>query len=974
MILLCLTLANAHHTHGPHHTTNTITRTPDVYENKLRPEFGVNFKFNGILYHNLDRVWVVTKVPIPRADILILNMDAINTDTSFHCNKYMEQVREKCQNCMRAAELVVSECEHARAEWQRIGTHHKALRNEFERLDNELASALPELYSGESDQSGPDSSRNQSQPLGRSKRSIGAIIGGLFTIASETVSFILQKKRQQAIQKANKEMIEKVAKFSKNKIRQLEDSQVMYGEYSLDGLEAVKDTMVEQSRALHKVINDIENGHKFRQWETALQTRQPLTEDIPMIIARTWYRQKYRSLIQIARDQNLYSMNILVKEFEKMLKGISTLSRGRIPQEIIDHTEIKDMVNTVETMLMKKFPSYRVAMETTNQYYDMKLATVMVDPKERSLVITFPIFIRPYSLPPMSLYEIETVPVPIDDLNTELDSYTEARIEKPYIAANDQYYIQLRIPELRMCKFIDHKYFCEEIFLMKHKTKHSCESALLYELSPHQIKHNCDFDFHINTTVTPAVLDGGDTLVLANFGSRKKLNCEHHHRLDVPMTMTTHQYQIVDRSILCACRIEADLIAVLRSVSACKAEVRKIPPLYFTSNSAFNLFAKEFIDKATETGTIDIATVFENATQELISKVHTTSTRHEITYPFKLKDVRNPENNQKPDSMKRLIETIDKIKAKQIKDKETQDEETDDLNYPEHLTMLQSSPVLIFEFMTSCITSIATGYIIYRWCKTNKPLAPLIAVVGTAGKASGTTITTTSPQSIKEMVACPISTLSYIILAVTIVSIIVWMTKIMKRMTWLKGDILCDTCTIELWIWHGIRYVPIAVHQLPGHCTLFQRMGYLQGVDLRLHKKRLWDTLEIDWQQCQIYYKTEHLELPTHVEIALRDKLRVRKIMSEENYFRTQLMIRTGKNLFQVPNCIGPRPGPRMTEEMLDRMIDEEEQIDRTATMKPNKPARRQLRFESDTPSPHTSTTYTSNTTTPSIPSTNSPA
>ena len=137
MILLCLTLANAHHTHGPHHTTNTITRTPDVYENKLRPEFGVNFKFNGILYHNLDRVWVVTKVPIPRADILMLNMDAINTDTTFHCNKYMEQVREKCQHCMRAAELVVSECEHARAEWQRIGTHHKALRNEFERLDNE---------------------------------------------------------------------------------------------------------------------------------------------------------------------------------------------------------------------------------------------------------------------------------------------------------------------------------------------------------------------------------------------------------------------------------------------------------------------------------------------------------------------------------------------------------------------------------------------------------------------------------------------------------------------------------------------------------------------------------------------------------------------------------------------------------------------------------------------------------------------
>ena len=34
----------------------------DVLKNQLHFEYGVNFKFNGQLYHNLERVWVVHSV------------------------------------------------------------------------------------------------------------------------------------------------------------------------------------------------------------------------------------------------------------------------------------------------------------------------------------------------------------------------------------------------------------------------------------------------------------------------------------------------------------------------------------------------------------------------------------------------------------------------------------------------------------------------------------------------------------------------------------------------------------------------------------------------------------------------------------------------------------------------------------------------------------------------------------------------
>ena len=50
------------------------------------------------------------------------------------------------------------------------------------------------------------------------------------------------------------------------------------------------------------------------------------------------------------------------------------------------------------------------------------------------------------------MYQIETVPVPILDENEQVHSYTELKIEKPYIALNEETYITLHTQELKMCK------------------------------------------------------------------------------------------------------------------------------------------------------------------------------------------------------------------------------------------------------------------------------------------------------------------------------------------------------------------------------------------------------------------------------------------------------------------------------------------------------------------------------------------
>ena len=73
-----------------------------------------------------------------------------------------------------------------------------------------------------------------------------------------------------------------------------------------------------------------------------------------------------------------------------------------------------------------------------------------------------------------------------------------------------------------MCKQIRHTYYCEELFLIKHKTKHSCESASYSIIS--QLMW-CIQSVSLTTFTTPSILDGGSNILLANMLSPKRFIC-----------------------------------------------------------------------------------------------------------------------------------------------------------------------------------------------------------------------------------------------------------------------------------------------------------------------------------------------------------------------------------------------------------------------------------------------------------------
>ena len=68
--------------------------------------------------------------------------------------------------------------------------------------------------------------------------------------------------------------------------------------------------------------------------------------------------------------------------------------------------------------------------------------------------------------------------LPIVDQNKQANSHTHLQTDRPYIALNSETYILIMQQELHTCKRIGYEIYYEEIFVVKHKSKYSCESAI----------------------------------------------------------------------------------------------------------------------------------------------------------------------------------------------------------------------------------------------------------------------------------------------------------------------------------------------------------------------------------------------------------------------------------------------------------------------------------------------------------------
>ena len=525
----------------------------------------------------------------------------------------------------------------------------------------------------------------------------------------------------------------------------------------------------------------------------------------------------------------------------------------------------------------------------------MKMVTFGVNDGEE-LVVAFPVFVQDHTRESMTLYELETVKVPITDTNLAANSYTEVKTSKPYIAFNNDYYIQLHIPELHMCKQIWHSYYCEELFLVKHKSKHSCESAIYYNLSKEVINEYCSFKYFYNTTVMPSVLDGGPQILLANILTPKRLICT--YASDMACPVPSHDYVLVNRSILCNCHMESGLMYLLKSIAFCETTSAD-----YTMSFALNLAFLHMIQDLWPGNFSQLPLVM---TEELSFPLGLTSDadfhKQDLngSYPVILM--------HEPQSLSALHSSL-RARDAAPSDRKTpfsfDPRQTYPIGHHKKGSFLFHLALHIFYFTTGIIVFVSIGPQLYA-CNKQGKLKTLVATMVLYKMPNAEALNGTLPLSAPIIpneahakYVCLDPWINALVMLASLGTIVAFLMVRCRKCTLYRGLEYATACHIFVFISRNDRYSPIKLCSTTGLLNNFVTNQRLPMEAIELHRGCPWDSMCINWGEVTLTNGDTEIRLPYNVQIPMREKSRLCNLMRDPDC-TAHLMVLQGHTWYTV--------------------------------------------------------------------------
>ena len=186
----------------------------------------------------------------------------------------------------------------------------------------------------------------------------------------------------------------------------------------------------------------------------------------------------------------------------------------------------------------------------------------------------------------MSLYSVDTVPVPLDAETYTGDKleYTQIFPETEYIALTKSSYVPLMQDQISLCAKIGYMYYCEYAHLLKKCTEHTCMSAIYYDQSSDIKADKCKTIVMFDTVPESKILDAGDILILSNLQKPWTIVCKDVNRT---FELENSKYHILNWSKLCECSLTAGNYLLSQATSNCGG-MPKVKDGFFTTYYAFN--------------------------------------------------------------------------------------------------------------------------------------------------------------------------------------------------------------------------------------------------------------------------------------------------------------------------------------------------------------------------------------------------
>ena len=183
---------------------------------------------------------------------------------------------------------------------------------------------------------------------------------------------------------------------------------LMYGVYNAETLE--------------KLINTVHNIHNTTSSHERVFTGQHSVLTLRSLYANSVSLHHYsiNSLLYLRTVQDKYIAlyRELITQLCIYTSSIRILAKEYLPISLVTPSKLKEILNEVKIAIWKTNADYDLVIDILHLYYDMQLVTFGIN-KDKNLIVQFPVFIQPYTQQPLILYQIETVPVPIIDQNTQ---------------------------------------------------------------------------------------------------------------------------------------------------------------------------------------------------------------------------------------------------------------------------------------------------------------------------------------------------------------------------------------------------------------------------------------------------------------------------------------------------------------------------------------------------------------------------
>ena len=207
----------------------------------------------------------------------------------------------------------------------------------------------------------------------------------------ESVSSYINGRQQQRINTAVTRLRNDDNKI-RNDLKQHKNELLMYGRYNLNSLKGIINT-----------INALHDRQSYYEWAVKQRDFNFRKTDIDAVN----YNFDTMMYLSNVREEHVVTYREAVKAARDFLDGIAI-----VPRALISDNQLREILGKVDAMVKRNCPDYVLAAKHIFHYRDMKMVTFAVDQQVHSLILTFPAFIKNYKQPPLSLYEVETVPVP----------------------------------------------------------------------------------------------------------------------------------------------------------------------------------------------------------------------------------------------------------------------------------------------------------------------------------------------------------------------------------------------------------------------------------------------------------------------------------------------------------------------------------------------------------------------------------